>query len=158
MHAGLACELEDLWQGSLSFANRTANYTLDGRRLDVQIRGRILPGHEALWDCVLVSLEDVTAEMRSARQLHRSEQYSRDLFEYSPVSLWVEDFSAIKRLLDDVRAPGHQRLRHLPQGAPGIRLALHAGDSRRGREPPDAAHVRRHRQAATAEPAGPHLP
>src|SRR5260221_1210107 len=31
--------------------------------------------HEALWDCVLVSLEDVTAEMRSARQLHRSEQY-----------------------------------------------------------------------------------
>ncbi len=106
MHAGLACELEDLWQGSLSFANRTANYTLDGRRLDVQIRGRILPGHEALWDCVLVSLEDVTAEMRSARQLHRSEQYSRDLFEYSPVSLWVEDFSAIKRLLDDVRAQG----------------------------------------------------
>jgi len=55
---------------------------------------------------VLVSLEDVTAEMRSARQLHRSEQYSRDLFEYSPVSLWVEDFSAIKRLLDDVRAQG----------------------------------------------------
>src|SRR5256885_5942268 len=44
--------------------------------------------------------------MRSARQLHRSEQYSRDLFEYSPVSLWVEDFSAIKRLLDDVRAQG----------------------------------------------------
>src|SRR5256885_3948038 len=25
-----------------------------------------------------------SAEMRSARQLHRSEQYSRDLFEYSP--------------------------------------------------------------------------
>jgi PAS domain-containing protein len=106
MHAGLSCELQDLWNGSLSFANRTANYTLDGRRLDVQIRGRILPGHEDRWDCVLVSLEDVTAEVRSTRQLHRSEQYARDLFEYSPVSLWVEDFSAIKRLLDDVRAQG----------------------------------------------------
>lgn len=106
MHAGLACELQELWKGSPTFANRTANYTLDGRRLDVQIRGRILPGHEELWDCVLVSLEDVTAEMRSTRQLHRSEQYSRDLFEYSPVSLWVEDFSSIKRLLDDVRAQG----------------------------------------------------
>lgn len=35
-----------------------------------------------------------------------SEQYARDLFDYSPVSLWVEDFSGVKRLLDDVRAQG----------------------------------------------------
>ncbi|MDR0224870.1 MAG: sensor domain-containing diguanylate cyclase [Burkholderiaceae bacterium] len=106
MLAGLELELLELWEGSLSFANRTVNYTLDGQRLDVQIRGRILPGHEESWDSVLVSLEDVTAEERGARKLRRSEQYARDLFEYSPVSLWVEDFSAIKRLLDDVRAQG----------------------------------------------------
>ena len=106
MHAGLQSELVELWEGALGFANRTVNYTLDGRRLDVQIRGRVLPGHEERWDCVLVSLEDVTAEVQGARQLLRSEQYARDLFDYSPVSLWVEDFSAIKRLLDGVREQG----------------------------------------------------
>ncbi len=32
--------------------------------------------------------------------------YARGLFQHSPVSLWVEDFSAIKTLLDDVRLRG----------------------------------------------------
>lgn len=106
MHDAVFHELEALWSGQLEFANRTVNYTLDGRRLDVQIRARILPGYEADWSRVLLSLEDVTAEVRGARQLQRSEQYARDLFEHSPVSLWVEDFSAVKNLLDGVRAQG----------------------------------------------------
>ena len=38
---------------------------LDGRRLDVQIRARVLPGHEGCWDRVLVSLEDVTERTRA---------------------------------------------------------------------------------------------
>lgn len=99
-------ELAQLWSGLLEFSNQTVNYALDGRRLDVKIRARILPGHEESWSRVLVSLEDTTAEMRGAQQLRRSEQYARDLFEHSPVSLWVEDFSAVKALLDDVRAQG----------------------------------------------------
>jgi diguanylate cyclase (GGDEF)-like protein len=99
MHTGLADEMAALWSGALEFSSRTVNYTLDGRRLDVQIRARVLPGHEQTWGRVLVSLENVTAEARSAR-------YARDLFEHSPVSLWVEDFSQVKRLLDDVRAQG----------------------------------------------------
>ena len=106
MHEAVAHELAQLWSGQLEFSNQTVNYALDGRRLDVQIRARILPGHEADWSRVLVSLEDTTAEMRAARQLRRSEQYARDLFEHSPVSLWVEDFSTVKQLLDGVRTQG----------------------------------------------------
>jgi diguanylate cyclase (GGDEF)-like protein len=44
--------------------------------------------------------------MRTERELRRSEQYAQGLFEHSPVSLWVEDFSAIKLLLDEVRGAG----------------------------------------------------
>ena len=99
-------ELRQLWSGSLEFSNQTVNYALDGRRLDVHIRGRILPGHEDRWDRVLISLEDNTDQIRSSTALLRSEQYARGLFEHSPVSLWVEDFSCVKRLLDDVRAQG----------------------------------------------------
>ena len=108
MQSQVAHELSQLWTGSPEFSNQTVNYALDGRRLDVKIRARILPGHEATWSRVLVSLDDVTSQVRSAHQLQRSERYARDLFEHSPVSLWVEDFSAVKRLMDEVRAQGIQ--------------------------------------------------
>ena len=106
MHNAVVDELVALWSGEREFSNTSVNYALDGRRLDVQIRGRILPGYESDWGRVLLSLEDITAEVRSAARLRRSEQYARDLFEHSPVSLWVEDFSAVKVLLDGVRAQG----------------------------------------------------
>ncbi|MBP9940856.1 MAG: diguanylate cyclase, partial [Comamonas sp.] len=99
-------ELLALWDGQLYFENRSVNYDLQGRRLNVEINARVLPGYEDNWSRVLVSLKDVTAEVRSMQQLQRSEQYARDLFEHSPVSLWVEDFSAVKRLIDEVRAQG----------------------------------------------------
>jgi len=106
MLGSIVNELLALWQGQLGFETRSVNYALDGRRLDVQVRARVLPGYEDSWSRVLVSLEDVTAEVQSTAKLQRSEEYARDLFEYSPVSLWVEDFSVVKRLLDEVRERG----------------------------------------------------
>ena len=106
MHLRFANELEQLWAGSPGFDNQTVNYALDGRRLDVVVHARILPGHEDSWSRVLVSLEDVTAQTQATQRLQKSERYAHDLFEHSPVSLWVEDFSAVKRLLDGVRVQG----------------------------------------------------
>ena len=106
MHHAVVDELAALWAGDCEFSNTSVNYALDGRRLDVHIRGRILPGYEGSWARVLLSLEDITSQVRSAARLRRSEQYARDLFEHSPVSLWVEDFSAVKSLLAGVRAQG----------------------------------------------------
>ncbi|MFL6704498.1 MAG: GGDEF domain-containing protein, partial [Paraburkholderia graminis] len=46
-------------------------------------------------------------ELESARhRMTLAEEYARGLFEHSPVSLWVEDFSAVKQLLDQARAAG----------------------------------------------------
>ena len=104
-------ELSQLWNGQLGFFSKTVNYALDGRRLDVEIQARVLQGHEANWDRVLLSLQDVTEKLRTSRQLVHSEQHGRNLFDYSPVSLWVEDFSAVKRLIDGVRANGIQDFR-----------------------------------------------
>jgi diguanylate cyclase (GGDEF)-like protein len=99
-------EMCRLWNGELGFENQTVNYALDGRRLDVQIRARVLPGHEADWDRVLVSLDDVTIRAEAERRVIASEAYARSLFEHSPVSLWVEDFSAVRRLLTEARQQG----------------------------------------------------
>ncbi|WP_133645309.1 sensor domain-containing diguanylate cyclase [Paraburkholderia flava] len=99
-------ELCQLWEGASNFMSQTVNYTLGGRRLDVLLKGHVLPGHEAQWDRVLVSVEDITELEGARRRIGQAEQYTRGLFENSPVSLWVEDFSPIKRLLDDARAAG----------------------------------------------------
>ena len=99
-------ELAQLWDGQPGFGGQTVNYTLTGRRLDIQLSGSIIPGHEATWDRVLVAIEDVTARETALRKAALSEAYAKGLFENSPISLWVEDFSPVKRLLDDVRSAG----------------------------------------------------
>src|SRR5689334_14174583 len=99
-------ELVQLWEGGTSFSSYGVNYSLAGRRIDIQLKGAILPGHHDTWSRVLVATEDVTARETARRHLSASELYARGLFEHSPVSLWVEDFSAIKRLLDEMRDRG----------------------------------------------------
>jgi diguanylate cyclase (GGDEF)-like protein len=62
-------ELENLWNGRLSFSKETVNYTLHGYRMDAQIHVRVLPGSEEDWGRVLVTMEDVTARKKAAANL-----------------------------------------------------------------------------------------
>ncbi|CAM2195443.1 diguanylate cyclase [Paraburkholderia kururiensis] len=99
-------ELVQMWSGKTAFESKSVNYTLDGRRLDILLKGVILPGHEAQWDRVLVAIDDITELEDARRRATASEQYARGVFEYSPVSLWIENFSTIKMLLEEVRMQG----------------------------------------------------
>jgi diguanylate cyclase (GGDEF)-like protein len=99
-------ELVQLWDGKTSFSGCSVNYSLAGRRVDIQLKGAILPGYEEDWGRALIATEDVTERETARRHVAASETYARGLFEHSPVSLWVEDFSAIKRLLDEMRDRG----------------------------------------------------
>jgi diguanylate cyclase (GGDEF)-like protein len=99
-------ELVQLWEGASEFSGQSVNYTLGGRRLDILLRGRILPGHEHDWSRVLVAIEDVSDRETARRELAGAEAHARGLFHHSPVSLWVEDFSAVKRQLDEIRSCG----------------------------------------------------
>jgi len=99
-------ELCELWGGATGFSNQSVNYALDGRRIDVQVQARILPGHEQTWSRVLVSLEDITERVQALQRASQGERYAMQLFELSPVSLWVEDFSAIRQLMDELRQRG----------------------------------------------------
>ena len=99
-------ELEQLWSGLSTFQSKSVNYALDGRRIDILLKGVILQEHDKPWDRVLVVLDDITELEDARRRARASEQYARGLFEQAPVSLWVEDFSAIKELLSDIRNQG----------------------------------------------------
>ncbi|WP_079416090.1 sensor domain-containing diguanylate cyclase [Thiomonas intermedia] len=106
MHREHLEELVQLWNGATRYSSQTVNYTLGERRLDIQLNAHVLPGYEASWSRVLFSIEDLTDRLRAERRLHASEQYARGLFEHSPVSLWVEDFSAVRNLLELLRTQG----------------------------------------------------
>jgi diguanylate cyclase (GGDEF)-like protein len=92
-------ELRALWNGDVEWSGEGVNYTLDGDPLDIILHWRILPEYEKDWERVLVTLEDITARRRAERRLH-------SLFDASPISLWEEDYSEIKRYFDSLRAEG----------------------------------------------------
>ena len=104
-------ELGELWDGKMEFAGTAYNYTLSGRRLDIQLRGSVLPGYEKTLGRILVTTEDVTDREQARRTEQESRRQAEAIFEYSPVSLWIEDFSRIRELLEEVRALGIEDFR-----------------------------------------------
>ena len=111
MLTNLTAELCSLWEGKCGFISNGVNYALSGRRIDIQVNGSLLPGAEASWDRVLIAIEDVSEREQARRALAASEDYSRGLFEHSPISLWVEDFSKIRDLLLEARERGIEDFR-----------------------------------------------
>ncbi|MBN8581163.1 MAG: sensor domain-containing diguanylate cyclase [Anaerolineae bacterium] len=97
-------ELRALWNGDVKWSGEGVNYTLSGEPVDIILHWRILPEYEENWERVLVTIEDITARRRAERRLV-------SLFEASPISLWEEDYSAIKNYFDELRAQGVTDLR-----------------------------------------------
>jgi diguanylate cyclase (GGDEF)-like protein len=104
MRAHFRSELVALWNGEKEWSGDGINYRLDGEVLDIRLRWRILPECESTWDCVLVSIENITA-------LKKAEMRFQTLFMNAPISLWEEDYSAIKEEFDRLRAQGVTNLR-----------------------------------------------
>jgi diguanylate cyclase (GGDEF)-like protein len=92
-------ELLALWNGNTDWSGEGINYTLSGSPLDILLHWRILPGHEQTWKQVLVSIENITTRKEAERRF-------QNLFEASPISLWEEDYSAVKLYFDTLRAQG----------------------------------------------------
>ena len=59
------------WQNPF-FKHTTVNYTLSGKRIDVQLRGSILPGSESTFERVLITTEDITPYQNALRQEEKS--------------------------------------------------------------------------------------
>lgn len=97
-------ELRALWNGDVKWSGEGVNYTLSGEPVDIILHWRILPEYEENWERVLVTIEDITARRRAERRLV-------SLFEASPISLWEEDYSAIKNYFDELRTQGVTDLR-----------------------------------------------
>ncbi len=54
----------------------------------------------------LATIRDITEQKRAEESIRLSEQRYRTLFKHSPVSIWIEDFTNVAQLLDQLRANG----------------------------------------------------
>ncbi len=54
----------------------------------------------------LATIRDITEQKRAEEAIRLSEQQYRTLFKHSPVSIWIEDFTAVAQWLDQLRANG----------------------------------------------------
>ncbi len=59
----------------------------------------------------LLTLVDITEKKKAIQNLKESEENYRELFEKSPISLWEEDFSNIKKFTERMKAQGVEDLR-----------------------------------------------
>lgn len=96
-------ELLALWNGDPDWAGEGVNYALDGEAVDILLHWRILPGYEQTWERVLVTIENITARKKAERRLQQ-------LFEASPISLWEEDYSAVRDYFESLRRAGVENL------------------------------------------------
>lgn len=106
MRAHFQTEMLGMWNGQLFHESEGINYALDGTPLEIYLRWSILPGYETTWDCALVSIIDISERKRAERAQAASESHALGLFEHSPISLWLEDYSAVKGFLDSLRFKG----------------------------------------------------
>lgn len=118
-------ELEDMWAGRLEMEVEGINYALDGTPVYIQLSRRALPGHEADWSRILLSLVDITERKRALDRLAESERHAQGLFEHSPVSLWVEDYGDVKHWLDGLKRQGITNFaRHLADNPEVVRQSM----------------------------------
>ena len=99
-------ELIALWNNETQFSHTAVNYSISGKRLDIHLRGTVLPGHEEDLSLILLSTENITPYQDVCRAEIKSRSIAEARFNYSPTSLWVEDFSRIKHRIDHLRNIG----------------------------------------------------
>ena len=75
---------------------------------DRWFENRIYPSEDGL----SVFFRDITESKKTEAALRESEERYRTIFETSGVSIWEEDFSDVKRALDELKSQGVTDLRH----------------------------------------------
>lgn len=93
------------------FVHETSvRFSKDGQPIDVEIFGIpvVVSGKKV---GALGLYQDISREMEAERNLLKSEARYKNLFQNSPVSLWEEDFSGVKAILEEIEYRTEEDLR-----------------------------------------------
>ena len=122
MLAHFRAQLLVLWNGEMDWSGESINYRLDGEPLNIRIRWRVLPDCLADWECVMISIENITVLKKAEEYLRylgthdvMTELYNRAFFEETlrglettrqdPIAVLVMDLNNLKPTNDHY---GHQ--------------------------------------------------
>ena len=100
-----------LSEGKQAYEIETVNYTQEGERIHVLISSTIVPGYEETFSRIIVSVVDITDRVKMIKALRESEEKYRILFNESPISLWEEDASEVKKYIDTLKLKGIEDFR-----------------------------------------------
>jgi PAS domain S-box-containing protein len=89
-----------------SFESEYRITTRDAREVWIRDSGHVLPAENGGAPMVQGVLMDVTERRQAERAQRDSEERYRALFEDTPVAIWEEDFSGIKKYLDSLKQQG----------------------------------------------------
>ncbi|MEK6752304.1 MAG: PAS domain S-box protein [Chloroflexota bacterium] len=98
--------LVNIANGKTSHSWEGIDETLTGQPIGVNLSWSVAPGHEHDFSKVIVTTVDITERKLANDKIKESEQRYRSLFEDSPISLWEEDFSAVKQKIDALKREG----------------------------------------------------
>jgi len=90
----------------VGLANHTLLIARDGTERPITDSGAPIRDAQGEISGVVLTFRDQTAERAAQKALRESEERFRSIFDQASVSIWEEDFSALKQALDDLQARG----------------------------------------------------
>ncbi|HVF24253.1 MAG TPA: PAS domain S-box protein, partial [Anaerolineales bacterium] len=99
-------EASELMKKSMASRSEMIHQRRDGQTIYVESNTIALLNEHGIMTGYVSVNRDITQRKRAEKALHQREEQYRSLFEDSPISLWVEDFSAAKQRLDELKAEG----------------------------------------------------
>ena len=78
-------------QAATQFESEAVTYTRSGRPLDVMVRWHVLPGHEADYGRVIMSVVDITAHKRALAEAAAAQQRQQAILDNIQDLAWLKD-------------------------------------------------------------------
>jgi PAS domain S-box-containing protein len=95
-----------IYEGKTTFNSDMVIYTIDGDKKYLKLNLSMIPTSDNKTKKAITSLIDISANVEIEKKLIESFDEYRFLFENSPVSLWLEDYSEFKLYIDKLKDEG----------------------------------------------------
>ncbi|MFN8384004.1 MAG: PAS domain S-box protein [Anaerolineales bacterium] len=106
INAGISADFQKCAQTIQFLSSEHPYITKWGRSIDLNLRFAPLVDADGKLLYLQILIEDVTASKQAEKALQESQGRYRALFEASPISIWEEDFSEVKKSIDLLKQQG----------------------------------------------------